>query len=303
MFIFDSLLPIFGRTVLPVLLVVASGYFLGRNMVLDSRTIGRILFYLATPSLVFRSLYQTKINISNLQNLALISICMVILTGTLGWLTAFREERRRRAAVTLASAVANNGNMGIPISLFAFGEAGAALGTLYYVVTSFCSNTLGSVVASAGSASVGKAVSHGLRVPTLYAAIGGLALNWLQWELPTGVVRAADLMGGAAVPGMLILMGVQLSSVKVAFNQQPVYAVTLIRLLVAPILAWGLCLLLGVNGLERDIIILQASMPTAVMVTILVTEFDAAPRLVAAIIFFSTLCSIVSLSVLLWILL
>ncbi|MEM7132131.1 MAG: AEC family transporter [Chloroflexota bacterium] len=288
---------------MPVLLVVASGYFLGRNMVLDSRTIGRILFYLATPSLVFRSLYQTKINISNLQNLALISICMVILTGTLGWLTAFREERRRRAAVTLASAVANNGNMGIPISLFAFGEAGAALGTLYYVVTSFCSNTLGSVVASAGSASVGKAVSHGLRVPTLYAAIGGLALNWLQWELPTGVVRAADLMGGAAVPGMLILMGVQLSSVKVAFNQQPVYAVTLIRLLVAPILAWGLCLLLGVNGLERDIIILQASMPTAVMVTILVTEFDAAPRLVAAIIFFSTLCSIVSLSVLLWILL
>ena len=73
-----------------------------------------------------------------------------------------------------------------------------------------------------------------------------------------------------------------------------------VRLLAGPAIAWLLCLLLGVQGVERSVLILQAAMPTAVMTAVLATEFDIVPRLVASIIFFSTVISMVTLSFVLW---
>ena len=160
MFLFETILPVFAKTLMPVFLVAGAGFLLARCSPLDSRTLGRILFYLATPSLIFRSLYQTQIDFGTLQQLALVVGSITIATGTLGWLASFDQERRQRSAITLTSAVSNNGNMGIPICYFALGEAGLALGTLYYVINSFLGNTLGVVVASSGQAPFGRRCSR-----------------------------------------------------------------------------------------------------------------------------------------------
>lgn len=294
-----TLIPVFTQTVLPVFLIAAAGYGLAAFLSLDTKTIGRVLFYLATPSLVFRSLYRTQIDYVLLQKLALVAVSMFFITAALGWFVSRGQARQRRAAITLACAVPNNGNMGIPISLFAFGEIGLALGTLYYVATSFCSNTLGSAIASAGSASIGHALFQTLRVPVLYAAIGGLLLNWLQAEIPLTIFRAVDLLADAAVPGMLVLMGIQLQSSALFQRDWTLLRTAGVRLLVAPVIAFGLCLLLGMSGVERNVIVLQAAMPTAVMVSVLVTEYDADPEFAATLIFFTTVLSMVTLSVLL----
>ena len=301
--LFETLLPIFTRTVLPVFLIAAAGYGLAAFLSVDSKTIGRLLFYLATPALVFRSLYQTEIDYAVLKNLAIVAISMFFLMSLIGWLIGNGQERRRRAAITLACAVPNNGNMGIPISLFAFGEAGLALGTIYYVVTSFCSNTVGSAIASAGSAPIRDSVIQTLRVPVLYAALSGLLLNSMQIEIPLGLYRSVDLMANAAVPVMLMLMGIQLRASKFFQREWILLGATTVRLLIAPLMAFGICLLLGVVGLERNIIILQAAMPTAVMVSVLVTEYDADPQFAATLIFVTTAFSMVTLSVLLSLLL
>jgi len=155
-----ALFPVFTQTILPVFLIAATGYGLAAFLPLDSKTIGRVLFYLATPSLVFRSLYRTQIDFVLLQKLSVVAVSMFFITALLGWLISRGQERRRQSAITLACAVPNNGNMGIPISLFAFGDTGVALGTLYYVATSFCSNTLGAAIASAGSASIAQLGSN-----------------------------------------------------------------------------------------------------------------------------------------------
>jgi len=301
--LFETLLPIFTRTVLPVFLIAAAGYGLAAFLSVDSKSVGRLLFYLATPALVFRSLYRTEIDYVVLRNLATVAVGMFFMMGVLGWLIGSGQDRRRRAAITLACAVPNNGNMGIPISLFAFGEAGVALGTIYYVVTSFCSNTLGSAIASAGSASIRASLLQTLRVPVLYAAFSGLLLNTMQLEIPLGLYRSVDLMADAAVPVMLMLMGIQLQSSKFFQREWILLRAAGVRLIVAPLVAFGVCLLLGIVGLERNIIVLQTAMPTAVMVSVLVTEYDADPQFAATLIFFTTALSIVTLSVLLSILL
>lgn len=303
MFIFQTLLPIFVETVLPVFLVAAAGYLLVWRVPMDGRSLGRLLFWLATPSLVFRSLYQMEIDFEALRQVVVVAAAVTVTAGTLGWAVGFDQDRRRRAAIILTSAVSNNGNMGIPICFFAFGQPGLALGSLYYVVSSFLSNTVGVAVASSGQTPLRQALGNSLRVPMIYAATAGLLLNRLGGELPQPLFRAVDLMADAAIPGMLVLLGIQLHAAPLGQGHGIILRSAVIRLLVAPLLAWLLTMLLGVDGVERNVIILQAAMPTAVMSAVLATEYDAAPKLVATVIFVTTVASMVTLSVVLWFLL
>lgn len=302
MFLFQ-LLPIFAQTVLPVALVAAAGYGLASAFPLDSRSLGRLLFFLATPSLVFRSLYRSQLDLTVLQQLAIVTVTVILCSGVMGWLASGGEDRQRRAAFILTSAISNNGNMGIPISFFAFGDLGLALGSIYYVVTSFLSNTFGVVVASAGQTSIAAALTQSIRVPVLYSATLGLVLNLLHVELPQPLFRAIDLLADAAIPGMLILLGIQLH--KVPFTRIPwiILRSAAIRLVVAPLLAWLLCMAMAIGGIERNVLILQAGMPTAVMAAVLSTEYETEPEFVATVILVSTLISMATLSFLLWLLL
>ncbi|HXF64325.1 MAG TPA: AEC family transporter [Caldilineaceae bacterium] len=303
MFVFDRLLPIFVETVLPVFLIAFAGFLVAWKIPIEGRALGQVTFYLATPSLVFRSLYQMEIDFQALQQIALIAAAVTVAAGAMGWLIGFDQDRRRRAALILTSAVSNNGNMGIPICFFAFGQAGLALGTLYYVVSSFLSNTVGVVVASSGQASLLASLRQSLRTPMIYAATAGLLFNWLGGEAPLPLFRAIDLLANAAIPLLLVLLGVQLRSAPVMQGQAVILRSAVVRLVLGPLLAWQLCLLFGVSGVGRDVVILQAAMPTAVMTAVLATEFDAAPRLVASVIFVTTLASMVTLSLVLWLLL
>jgi predicted permease len=298
-----DLLPIFGQTVLPVFLVAATGWVLARSFPLDERTIGRVLFYAASPALVFTSLYRITLDASALWEITLVALGVMGTTALLGWVAAWRFPREERAAITLVSGISNNANMGIPVNLFAFGQAAVPLATVYYVVSALLVNTAGSVVASSGRAPIRQAFGQLLRLPVLYASLLGFGMNRLQIPLYEGVDRAVELLGSAAIPMMLVMLGIQLRNTSLLKHQRGVFRASGIRLLVGPLLAVALTAALGITGLERNVLIMQAAMPTAVITSVLATEFDTAPHLVAAVIVTSTLLSMVTLSVILSILL
>lgn len=290
---------VFVSTVLPVFLVAGAGFVLARAMPLDGRTLGRIVFYLGSPSLVFRSLYNMDVSTSLLQQELLVVVTLYLLTGVVGWLAGADQERPRRSALTISSAISNNGNMGLPVTLFALGDAGLAIGTVYYAISALLTNTFGVFIASAGSAPLGKAIGQSLRAPVLYAALAGVLLNRLAVPVPDSLYRAVDLMAGAAIPMMLVLLGVHLSGTPFNRDQRVVWRSLAIRLVLSPLIMLAICLLLGIDGLQRQVMILQAAMPTAVVATVLSTEFAAAPRLVAAAVLASTLVSMVTVSIVL----
>jgi len=293
----SALLAIFSSTLLPVLLLALAGYLLAAWVPLDTRTLGRILFYLATPALVFRSLYTMQVDLLALQHMAVVTVAVLAIAAFLGWSMTRGASRPQRSGLTLASAVGNSGNMGIPICLFAFGEAGATLAAIYYAITSFLTNTAGVVVASAGRSSWVEAVKRGLGAPVLYAAVLGLYLNRAGVTAPQPLYRAIDLLAGAAIPMMLVLLGAQLRRTRLHRGQLVIWPSLAVRLVASPVVALALCWLLGIEGLERQVLVLQSAMPTAVITTVLATEFNAAPALVAASVLFSTLASVVTLSV------
>jgi predicted permease len=303
MFFLEKLLPIFADTVLPVFLIAGLGYLLAWRMHVEGRSLGRLLFWAMTPALVFRSLYAMDVDMAALRQIVLVGVAVTAMGGLAGWIAGFGLSRRERAAIVLTSAVSNNGNMGIPISFFAFGQPGMVLGTLYYVVSSFLNNTIGVAVASAGETPLRSALWKAVQVPVLYAALAGFVLNQTGIELPTPVFRAVDLLASAAIPGMLTLLGIQLQVAPLLQGQTVVWRSAFVRLVASPLLTALLCLVLGVVGVERNVLILQSAMPTAVMTMVLATEFDTAPQLVATVVFFTTAASMATLSLVLWFLL
>jgi predicted permease len=294
-----DLVQVFVNTVLPVFLVAGAGYVLARATSIDGRSVGRVIFYLGSPSLIFRSLYTMEISTTLLQHFVLLVLALYVITGLAGWFAGSDQARPRRAALTIASAVSNNGNMGLPIALFALGDAGLVLATVYYAISAFLTNTLGVFVASSGSAPLGKALGQSLRAPVLYATLLGITLNRLAVPIPDPLYRAVDLMAGAAIPMMLVLLGIHLSVTPFNREQTVVWRSVVIRLGLSPLAALAICQVMGIGGLERQVMILQAAMPTAVVATVLSTEFAAAPRLVAAAVLVSTLVSLVTVSVVL----
>jgi hypothetical protein len=166
-------------------------------------------------------------------------------------------------------------------------------------VTAVEANTLGVYLASRGTASVRRSLHNVLTVPLPYATALGLILNVGHVTLPLPLNRAITLLSQATVPCMLVILGLQLSRTSVKGRLGPILLATVTRLAIAPLVAFPLAALLGLSGVARQVSIIEASMPSAVMSGVLATEFGSDAEFTTAVVLVSTLASIVTLSILL----
>jgi len=110
------------------------------------------------------------------------------------------------------------------------------------------------------------------------------------------VSRIAGLLGNAMIPLMLLALGLQLRETKHLDFGIPVLVASAVRLVVGPVIAFGLISISGLSGYEASSGILQASMPAAVIASIIATEHDIVPNFVTSVVFLTTLLSLFSLT-------
>lgn len=297
----DNLLNIAYNVVLPVFLCVGVGALIGRRYSPDPRVLSTLLIYLFTPFLVLDSLAHSALRADEIGQIGVVVVALALAMWAVGAALArgFRFDRKLESAFLLTVILINAGNYGIPVNTFAFGDAGGERALVYYVVSAVVANTLGVYVASRGSDSVRQSLMNVFKVPLPYAAILGLAINFGNVTLPVPVDRAVSLLGQAAVPGMLTLLGLQLARASVRGRLQPILLAAGSRLIVAPLIAVGIAAALGMTGLTRQVCIVQSGMPSAVMSGVLATEFGSDAEFTSAVIVVSTLASLATLSVLL----
>jgi predicted permease len=101
---------------------------------------------------------------------------------------------------------------------------------------------------------------------------------------------------------MLLVLGLQLSRTSLKGKGGPLALAIFVRLAIAPVVAFGLSGWLGLTGMTRLVAIVEASMPTAVVSTLLAEEFGSDAEFVSSVTLGSTVASLISLSVLLAIL-
>jgi predicted permease len=298
---FNELFSTFANNLLPILLLSAAGFLLGKLLQIDSRSVGRIIFYIFSPILVFDLLINTTLNSADILKTMGFTILTCSVVGLLGFLLGKLSgfDRPVLMAIILTAAFGNTGNYGLPLVSFAFGDNALAYATLYFVTTSILFNTVGVLIASLGHMNFKEAALGLFKVPTVYAVLLAAALNSFHITLPTSLSRTVDLAANGSIPAMIILLGLELSRVQWSHSVKAVGISAGLRLLAGPLIGFLLAMIFGLQGAARQGNIVEASMPAAVTTTVLATEYGLDTSLVTAIVFIGTILSPLTLTPLL----
>ncbi len=296
------LLTIFVQNLLPVFAIIGAGVLLGVTLGPDVKAVSRTTFYTLTPCLIFSGLTNTPLTGAEAQQVAAFAIVATLATAAVAWLiaTALGWRHKRRRALVLPVLVINTGNFGLSVVLFAFGPDAQAKAMIYFITTAVMASSIGVAVA-AGGGSWRQVVSNLVRIPLLYAAVAALLVGTFERiRVPDVLMRPIQLLGNAAVPMMLLILGLQLArSVQSLRNRLGSIAIaSALRLLVAPVIAIPVAWVTGVDGTTFQACMLEAGMPAGVTSTVLSLEFDLEPEVVTGTVFLSTLCSAATLAVL-----
>jgi predicted permease len=279
--------------VAPVFVVALVGLAWARSGAhFDEVSISRLVLNVGIPCLVFRSLTSLDVPPAELARMAgLAAAAMSIFAGA-GFLI-LKAMRLPVHTFLGPLAFSNSGNIGLPICLFAFGEAGLALGMAYFAVSSTCHVVLGGPLFS-GSFSA----RPFLRSPLTWAVLITTAVIASGLAIPTWVERTTTLLGDIAIPLMLLTLGVSLSKMHPRSLGRS-FTLSFVRLGLG--LGAGLLLtaLFGLEGLTRKVLILQASMPVGVLNYLFAQRYGRSPEQIASLVLVSTLVSVVSIPVLL----
>ena len=194
--------------VIPVFILIAIAFVFARFRKIDLASITEIVVYLGTPSLVFSSLAGKPLFLNDIVILLTGILVIFAFVGLLikGYFLVFDFSSRGFA---LPALFMNAGNMGIPLALFAFGQAGMQRATLLFVMVTFLQYTLGIYLLNGRGN-----WKETFRLPLIYATVAGLAVNLAQIKIPDLLLQPFSLLGQAAIPMMLISLGYRLHDVQ-----------------------------------------------------------------------------------------
>lgn len=294
----NGIFEVLTQNILPIFLVAGAGFWLRRHYGIAPKSVSHIVFNVFGPCLVFASLVGSQLPAEDLAELAAFALLTILIMGGLALFVGRLLRLSRTALVTLLIVImfVNGGNYGLTFNQLRYGDPGLTRAVVYFVVSTILVYSLGVFIASTGKLSWRESLRRLLSVPALYAVIAALIVYRYDLAVPGPLMRAIEIAGEGAVPTMLILLGMQMAGIGRATSWRFAGLATGMRLVVGALVAVGVAELLGLEGLNRSVSILEASMPTAVITTVLATEFDVQPQVTTSIVVLSTLLSPITLA-------
>ncbi len=288
-----ELLDLFTSNILPILLVASLGFLIQKLLRLDPRPLSQVTFYILSPALVFTLLVSADIQGSQVLSMVGFTAAVVLITLGIsyGMSRVLGLSGKPAAAFLLTAAFMNAGNYGLSLNQFAFGDLGLALASIYFVVSVMMTNSLGVYIAASGGGSALQALKGLAKVPAVYAIPLAIVFRTLDVALPTAIGKPIELLSVATIPILLLLLGMQIARAGIPRHRKMLSVSVAIKLLVAPAIALLISPLFGLEGLARDVGVLQSAMPTAVLTTIIAIEYDAEASFVTGAVLVTTLLS------------
>jgi malate permease and related proteins len=293
------MISILVEAIVPIALVVMAGVWAGQAFALDLKTLSQVNIYVLLPALVLTSIRSSTLDARNVLSLVLgfvitTALLYLIAIGLGRWLHFSMDEKKSLIATTV---FANVGNLGLPFILFTLGEAGLERAIVYLITSSIAIATVFPIVLQGEG--VRRGIHYTLRLPVFWATLGGLVMQGFALSLPQMINRGVDMLWNTAIPIALLTLGIQLARTPLSFGRYELFGASL-RLLVSPLLAYGVGRVLGLRGLDLQVLVMQSAMPVAVNSLIWVTELGGDRIRVAKTIVLSTLMGMVTLPMVLW---
>ena len=197
--------------------VIGLGVLLAQLGVLDlaaQRMLSRLSFFVASPALMVTVLGRA--DVTRVLSRSLVATASAVLVCAVLYLLAARLVWRKPVADTvigtLSAVYVNAGNLGLPIAAYVLGDAALVAPTLLMqllVLQPLALAVLDHAVSGRGF-SVARALTRPLTNPLTVGSLVGLALAVTGVELPRAIEDPLVLVGGMAVPSMLLAYGISL---------------------------------------------------------------------------------------------
>jgi predicted permease len=291
-------------SVLPIFLLILLGWVFKHSPLIEDygwSALERITYYVLFPCLLATTLAEAEFRdfaISGVAGAIIIAIVMVTIT-----LLAVRKACFPDGPLFTSvyqGSVRMNTYIGLSIAATFYEEAGLAAAALAIAIIVPLVN-VACVLMLAWFGNAAGQGWHGVldacfKNPLILGSFAGIALNVTDLGMPPLLGPMAEILAEAALPLGLLAVGAALHFRRVKESYALVLVTSVIKLVVLPLLTWGLLRLFGVNGVEGSVAILFSALPTATSSYILASQYGGDARLMASIISVQTLLSMITLS-------
>ncbi len=299
-------------SLIPVILLIATGSVAARAGWLrpDSvKDLSAIVFFVLTPSLMFRTMSQVHLDQLNLMPIAAYFSAAILLFFAVVWLG---RATRKAAAMAISASFGNTVAIGIPLVSLAYGEA--ALVTLFTIVAvhALILLTLSTIVFELAVArenhdhsaqglrslatNILMALKNGILNPATLPTMLGLAFALTGWQLPNVLDNTLKLMSQAMGPLALILVGAALWGARVGHLLGAAVGLTILKNGILPLLVALSGWAYGLQGMTLTVMVVAAAMPIGANAFMFAQRYNVAQELVTASVAVSTSLALVTVS-------
>jgi malonate transporter and related proteins len=300
-------------------LIIGLGFLLAHLKVLDAtaqQVLTRTAFYVASPALMVTVLGGTDVHRLLSANL-LASLGSVVVAATIAVLIVrlvWKRSGSETVIATFCAAYVNAGNLGLPLAAYALGDAALIAPMLLAQLLVLQPGGLAVLDGLSHTPSPGTSrgrrillrVSAPLRNPLAVGSLIGLLLALTGTELPLPIKAPLTLVGGMAVPAMLLAYGISLRLGPGLGAGEPagqVGTLVALKLVVQPVVAYLLgAYAVGLEGHDLLAVTVIAALPTAQNVFTFAMRYDRGVILARDTIFVATLLSVPAIVLITWLL-
>ena len=291
-------LPLFSLVLIGYLTMRLSGW---PNSVSDGLT--RFVFTLALPAMLFRLMSKSR-DLPPVDSRLLIAFfggCLIVfLIGRLVSWKVFRLDGVSQSVFALGGVFSNNVMLGLPLAKVSLGEAAVPSVALVLVFNALILWTLVTVSvewARHGSFSVkgfARTAKGVLTNPIVVGILGGTLVSQSGWDMPEALSSPIEMIGQSGSTMALVALGMGLAEYGIRNGLRVSFAVCAIKLVILPLIVWGLAWLLGLPKMETQVVVLLSSMATGANVYLMSRQFKALEGPTASALVLSTLLASVT---------
>lgn len=291
----------------PIFCIFIVGFIAQKVLNFDVANLSKMSLYVLSPFLAFKTFYTHTLTTDYLLYIFYIfGLCFALVIIVSIWSFIMKYSSKERCAMILSSCFMNNGNYGTPVLLIFFDSVGFDLGVIMMVLQQFVMSTVGIYYAAKGSARndiVGQkdVIKKVVRMPVAYGAFLGIIFQLCHIPLTKSIMTSIAMIGDASVVIIMIILGMQLAKIKIKqINYSKVSFALLTRMVLSPFVALAMVSIMPIEPIYKQILIVLAAMPTAANTTLMSVQFDTHPELVSSATFISTIISLITLPIVLW---
>ncbi|WP_163859340.1 AEC family transporter [Paenibacillus elgii] len=293
------------NNVIPLTIMIAIGVILYRAFKLDIKTLSKLNFYLFSPALVFKMLYESSLSLAVLGQTLLFFVlffaAMFLLMEVVIRLRGYKEGMI--PAMRNSVIFYNSANYAIPLNQLVFvGDAFTlSIQIIIMMMQSLLPNTYGIYAVNASKRNDPRQTLRTiLTLPVIYIIPIAFLMKGLHIPIPGPVYAPINYVSDAFIATALLTLGVQLGSMKWTFKLTDVMLSNVLRLCVGPAVGFLIVMLMGIEGVMAQALVLSCAVPTSLSSVLIAVEYDNEPEFSSQAVFSSTIFSIFTVTLVIY---